>query len=41
MSAADRQVWAGFLARHDDPRLYVQQATAASAESAAAGGDVP
>ncbi|MGE0621704.1 MAG: DUF2868 domain-containing protein [Pseudomonadales bacterium] len=27
VSSADRQVWAGFLAKHDDPRLYVQQAT--------------
>ncbi|MGD8831687.1 MAG: DUF2868 domain-containing protein [Pseudomonadales bacterium] len=28
---ADREVWAGFLARHGDPRLYVQQATTAGA----------
>jgi len=41
VSAVDRQVWAGFLARHDDPRLYVQQATLAPAESGAAGGSDP
>jgi len=33
VDATDRQVWAGFLARRDDPRIYVEQAgMAGSAE---------
>lgn len=40
VSASDRNVWSAFLARHDDPRLYVQQATAdADAGSGRTGGE--
>ncbi|HEY5646507.1 MAG TPA: DUF2868 domain-containing protein [Pseudomonadales bacterium] len=40
VSASDRKVWSAFLAGHDDPRLYVQQATEdPDPASAPAGGD--
>ncbi len=41
VNATDRQVWSGFLARHADPRLYVQQATSMSERDAAGTGGGP
>ena len=38
IDAEDREVWAGFIARHRDPRLYVFQAIAADSGIEAEGG---